>query len=677
MTISRNRLAFAVMAATAGLAQANEPQEVSSTVLKQVTVTATRVEKALGETAHAIDVVDQYEIQQNQPESVAQAVKNLPNVTVTGGPRATAQGVNIRGVQGTRVLQVTDGARQNFNNGHRGTFFTDPELLKSIEVAKGPASSLWGSGAIGGVVVQNTKNASDFLEPGQTIGGYVSQGYHSNNSKSLTSGSIYGQDDSIDWLLNGYYNDGDDYKLGNDEDLENSAARQKGGMAKLGWQMDNDSRFEFKAQHTQQNAKVPSNPSTNVGRSSPLITQDTTSTDLSASYLFNPDSKLIDSKLQLFYTDTEFDEYRIETKQKDNTRYKTLGTAFTNQSNFSAFDLTYGFDAYQNAVETERDDSGAGNRPDGLDGESRTIGAYVHADIPLAETWKLQPSIRYDRFKSEDNRKDSDVKNKKQSKDAVSPSVALIWNTTDWLTLSAAYNEAFRAPGMEEMFSTGTHFGGGPFRNVFVPNPDLKPEEAKNKELSANMRFANLLGDDELQITGNIFRNDVDNFINQIVSMRPGNMTTTWVNVDEARLEGFELVAKYRFENIETGLSYGQTRGEDRKNDEDLDNIPADKTVADIAYLALQGDLKFGTRYTHANSQDKVSESSKVNNRVDQYDGYELWDLYASYEPATGSLKGFKADFTVNNVTDKHYRVAWSELYSPGRNYKLNVRYMF
>ena len=77
MTISRNRLAFAVMAATAGLAQANEPQEPAAAVLKQVTVTATRVEKEVGETAHAIDVVDQYEIQQNQPESVAQAVKTF------------------------------------------------------------------------------------------------------------------------------------------------------------------------------------------------------------------------------------------------------------------------------------------------------------------------------------------------------------------------------------------------------------------------------------------------------------------------------------------------------------------------------------------------------------------------------------------------------------------------
>ena len=229
--------------------------------------------------------------------------------------------------------------------------------MKSIEVVKGPASSLWGSGAIGGVVVQNTKDASDLLEPGQTVGAYVSQGYHSNNSKSLTSGSVYGQDGDMDWLLNGYYNDGDDYKLGNGEDLANSSSRQKGGMAKLGWQLNDESRFEVKAQLSQQNAKVPSNPSVNVGSSAPLITQETTSNNFSGAYLFNPDSERVNSKLQFFYTDTEFDEHRIEANQKDNTRYKTLGTALTNQSSFSNFDLVYGLDAYSNSIETRRDDS--------------------------------------------------------------------------------------------------------------------------------------------------------------------------------------------------------------------------------------------------------------------------------------------------------------------------------
>ncbi|WP_079253793.1 TonB-dependent hemoglobin/transferrin/lactoferrin family receptor [Endozoicomonas arenosclerae] len=686
MTFTRSRLAIAVMAVSSGFAYAESAPQTDATLLNQVTVTATRSEKDINDVAQTIEVVDQYQIQRDQPESVAQAVKSLPNVSVSGGPRSNSQSINIRGLEGTRVLQITDGARQNFANGHRGTYFTDPELLKSIEVVKGPSSNLWGSGAIGGVVVQNTKTAEEMLEPGKTLGGYVSQGFHSNNNKSLTNGSIYGVTDNFDWLLNGYYNDAGNYETGtsgkgNGDEVENSGSREQGGMAKLGWQLNDDSRLEFKAQHAQTNAKVPSNPAEQVDTDVPLIIQESTNTNLSAAYLFNPDSNLIDSKFQLFYNDTEFDEYRIEDKQTDNTHYKTLGAAFTNVSKLTHLDLTYGLDAYRNTIETQRDDTGnEGNRPEALDGESTTMGAFVQADVPLAEAWTLQTGVRYDHFEANDNRSDSEIEKKNQKDSAVSPSVALIWDTTDWLTLTAGYNEAFRAPNMEEMFTTGTHFAVGPFINSFVPNPDLKPEEAKNKEISARMNFSDIFGDDELTVTANVFQNDVDNFINQIVyDPHPisGIPTkTTWKNVDEARLKGFEIAGNYRYQDVQFGLSYGQTRGEDKKTGEYLDNIPADKVVADVSYMMLQGDLKIGSRYTHVRAQEKIRTDYDYGN-VDAYGSYDLVDLYVSYEPATGALKGIKTDLTLNNLTDEYYVSAWEQLHEPGRNVKLNVRYMF
>ncbi|WP_252178090.1 TonB-dependent hemoglobin/transferrin/lactoferrin family receptor [Endozoicomonas sp. 4G] len=676
MTFTKSRLAMAVMAVTSSFVYAENTPQTQATLLNQVTVTATRSEKDINDVARTIEVVDQDQIQQDQPESVAQAVKALPNVSVRGGPRANSQSINIRGLEGTRVLQITDGARQNFANGHRGTYFTDPELLKSIEVVKGPSSNLWGSGAIGGVVVQNTKTAEDLLAPGNTLGGYVSQGFLSNNHESRTRASLYGITDRFDWLLNGYYNDGGNYKTGtsgqgNGDEIEHSGSREQGGMAKLGWQLNDDSRLEFKAQQAQTNARVPSNPATAVATDSPLIVQESAHTNVSAAYLLNPDSALVDSRLQLFYNDTEFDEYRIEDKQTDNTRYKTLGTAFTNVSKLTHFELTYGLDAYKNTIETVRDDTGnEGNRPENLDGESTTAGAFVQADIPLAEAWTLQTGVRYDRFEARDNRSESDIEEKKQSNHAISPSAALIWDSTDWLTLSASYNEAFRAPSMEEMFSTGTHFAAGPFVNRFVPNPDLKPEEAKNKEISARMNFAGILGDDELTLTANVFQNDVDNFINMIVE----GTTTTWKNVDEAELKGFELASQYRYQDIQFGLSYGQTRGENKKTGEYLDHIPADKVVADVAYLMLQGDLKMGSRYTHVGAQENIRADY---DSMSSYGSYDLVDLYLSYEPTTSALKGIRTDLTVSNLTDEYYITAWETLHEPGRSIKLNLRYRF
>ncbi|USE35803.1 TonB-dependent hemoglobin/transferrin/lactoferrin family receptor [Endozoicomonas sp. SCSIO W0465] len=692
MTFPKNTLALAVMAATVSLAatpvvfaetvaeKENKAQS-KPVLLQQVTVTATRAKKDHADVVQNIDVIDLAEIEQQQASSVPELMESLPNVSVSGGPRGSAQGVNIRGLEGTRVLQVMDGARQNFSNGHRGTYFTDPELLKSVEVVKGPSSSLWGSGAIGGVVVQNTKSAQDLLEEGKHLGGYVSQGYHSNNSRLLTSGAVYGMQGDIDWLLNGYYNDGENYELGNGQDLEDSGSREQGGMAKLGWNINGDSRLEFKAQHALYNGLVPSNPTSMVNDTSILpVERDSKNTNLSAAWLYNPDRDWINSKLQIFRNDTHYEEDRVTKGQKDDTRYKTNGLALTNISIVDALELTYGLDVYQNTITTERDTTGQASdtRPEGLDGQSETMGAFVQGSFPLSQSWELQGGLRYDHFSAEDNRADSDVINKKQTDQALSPSLGIIWTTTDWLTLTASYNEAFRAPGMEEMFSTGTHFAMGPIKNVFVPNPDLKPEEAENKEISARMEFSNLLGDDELRLNANIFKNDVDNFINQFTydpafgGFGPPTKTS-WENVEEAELKGFEIAGEYRIQNIEAGLSYGQTRGEDKQSGEALGNIPADKVVADLAYLAFHGDVKVGTRFTHVNDQNRVDPD----NTVDQYEGYDLVDFYASYEPAAGSLKGLKADFTIKNATDKYYRVAWQELYQPGRSYRLDLRYMF
>ncbi|WP_419831960.1 TonB-dependent receptor domain-containing protein [Endozoicomonas atrinae] len=379
---------------------------------------------------------------------------------------------------------------------------------------------------------------------------------------------------------------------------------------------------------------------------------------------------------------TLFEQLRISQGQKDDTRYKTNGLALTNLSMVNTIELVYGLDAYQNKITTVRDTTGGASdsRPEGLDGQSTTMGSFIQGSMPLARDWTLQAGVRYDHFSSEDNRSNSDVTNKKQTDQALSPSVGVIWSANKWLTLTASYNEAFRAPGMEEMFSTGTHFSMGPFfKNEFVPNPDLKPEEAKNKELSARMEFNEILGGDELKLNASLFQNDVNNFINQItydpqlVFGQLIDSKTTWINVEDAELKGFEIAGKYRIQNVEAGLSYGQTRGKDKSTGLALDNIPADKIVADLAYLAFQGDVKVGTRYTHVNDQNRVDPD----NTVSQYEGYDLVDLYASYEPASGSLKGLKADFTIKNAADKYYRVAWQELYQPGRSYRLNLRYMF
>ena len=121
-----------------------QPPESSAFEVAPVLVSATRVEQDIDDVSRAIAVVEEDEIRTMQPQSVAEILRYQPNITVSGGPRPGNQSVNIRGLTGQKVLQTIDGVRQTFESGHRPTYFLDPELIRDVEVLKGPTSSLWG-----------------------------------------------------------------------------------------------------------------------------------------------------------------------------------------------------------------------------------------------------------------------------------------------------------------------------------------------------------------------------------------------------------------------------------------------------------------------------------------------------------------------------------------------------
>ncbi|BAJ03529.1 TonB-dependent heme/hemoglobin receptor [Shewanella violacea DSS12] len=671
-------IAMAIALSSTAISAKTFAQETDAvTEFDEVLVTATRISEKASETSRSVAVVGEEKLQELQAASVAQALKNEANINVTSGPRASSQGIEIRGLGGQRVLQTIDGARQNTTSGHRGTYFMDPELLKSIEVVRGPASSLWGSGAIGGVVAQNTKSAQDMLDEGDTFGGYIKQGFETNGDKIKTSGAIYGVADKFDWLINGSYKDNNNIKQGNDLTLENSESEKSSGLMKFGWEPSDDQRLQLSGRFSKTDELVPSNPSTSVSNEVPLVRRNTKDQNMTLSYSLNPsDNAYLDLNTTFYWNKTDYDEDRVTKGQTDSTKYETLGFSVNNSSTLGSAKLIYGIDGYQDKIKTVRDDSGqAGERPDDIDGKTKVWGAFAKARVDITDTLALEPALRYDTFKNESINLD-----KSSDDDAVSSSLGLVWNTSDWLTLSVRYDEAFRAPSIEEMYSTGTHFCIPHFLcNTFEINPDLKAEKAKNKEIKADMRFSNLAGDDELAITVNVFRNDVDDFIEMTVSdisFEHGapTMTTSWDNIDEAKLTGFEISTRYRYEQTRLLLNYGQTEGKDKNTDQYLTDIPAKKFVADLSQGVMQGDVKFGTRLTYVAKQDQRPDSYQDR---EQFEQYTLWDVYMAWEPAMGTFEGLRVDFAIENIGDEEYLQAWQNLNEQGRNFKLSARYNF
>lgn len=622
-------------------------------------------------------VVERVQLEEQQPESIAQALKYEPNVQVEGGPRYSNQSPNIRGLSGLRVLQTIDGARQNFNSGHRGTYQLDPELLKQVEVKKGPASSLWGSGAVGGVVAMTTKSSADLLKSGDTFGGYLKQEFGSNGDSSETTAAIYGLSGRFDYLVNGSVADHDNLEIGGGEELENSASENTALLARAGFQLSDNQRFDISFRHNNREEGVPSNPNSNVGASSPLVERDITDQNVTANYLLQALEGKHTSKFTLYRNDTQFDEFRPTQGegQQDNTEVQTTGIALTNSTDWATDGFggqwIYGLDWYQDDVTTVRDGD---NRPANLNADTDVLGLYAQADFTFADVFTLTPGVRYDRFEA----KSQQLADSARDDSAVSPSLTAAVKASDWMTLTASYAKAFRAPGVEEMYTQGTHFCYfGPFCNTFIPNPDLEAEEARNTELRADFAFRGLVNsNDELTASAAVFRNKVDNFIEQLVVNPHATMgfpmNTTYQNVDEAELKGFELGANYLVNDLALGLSYGQTEGRDLSDDSYLSNIPADKWVLDLGYYFLQRNLKAGLRTSLVSAQEQLPESE-----TREFDSYTLADAYVTWEPATGSLNGLKLALALDNLADEEYRVAFQELYMPGRNIKLSASYRF
>lgn len=637
--------------------------------MEEIRITATRDAEQSVTLSRNITVIDKTELEQIQATSVPQTVAHLPNVTLSGGPRESVQSVNIRGLGDNQVLQLVDGVRQNFTSGHRPTYFLEPELIKNVEVLKGPSSALWGSGAIGGVISQNTIHAADLLKS-KDFAGFIKQGYHSNTDKWLTTTALAGRMENVDWLMSGFYRDGNDVELGNSDNLDGSASRDKGMMAKVDWFIDDNQSATFNLRKSEINGAVPSNGSAEVGSSNFMIQRENQTDHASVDYRLNPDNSWLNAQLMLYWNNTEMQEYRLSDRRADRTEIETLGVNLNNRTEVGKLRFIYGVDGYQDKLSTKR---GGVNRPTPMNAKTEVWGAFTEAHIPLATDWQLELGGRYDYFSTETNISDQD-----RSNDAFSPSAALVWQTTDKLNLSLRYDEAFRAPSVEELYTSGTHFCYfGNICNTHIPNPSLKPEESRNWEFSAAYNVKAVFKEnDRLNLSADIFYNDIDNFIEQeltnyaVVFGTPFAMNSEYRNVDEARLKGFELTVNYGLNDFNAALSYGQTRGEDKQTGEKLSGIPADEWVLDLSQRFVHRGVKTGLRISHIEAQNRTPSGDSRD-----YDRYTLADIYATWEPVT--MPNLKLDLSVNNLTDQYYRVAFQELYMPGRDVRLAVSYQF
>lgn len=131
--------------------------------------------------------------------------------------------------------------------------------------------------------------------------------------------------------------------------------------------------------------------------------------------------------------------------------------------------------------------------------------------------------------------------------------------------LFGSYAQAFRAPTMGEMYNDSKHFAipirpGLTLTNYWVPNPNLKPETNETQEYGFGLRFSDLLmAEDDLQFKVSYFDTKAKDYISTRVDMQA--MTTTSVNIDQAKIWGWDASMSYKTALFNWDLAYNRTRG--------------------------------------------------------------------------------------------------------------------
>lgn len=666
MAVSLSRLLMGTLPAATLLAAspcwAQTQAQVPATSLDPVTVTATKTPHQVDDVPASVKVIGPEEIERRVPRSVNDILGDVPGVEMTGGPRRNALDVNIRGFEGQRVVTTVDGARQNFDAGHKGRFFIDPDLLKQVEVLKGPASTLYGSGALGGVVALRTKDASDFLEAGEVGAVRGKYGYSSVRREpfySVTGASR--PEPGIDILGSFAYRNSGSMRQGGDRELADSREQLHSGLLKMGFDHGNGHKLFGSFNMANEHGNVPSNASSTFnGVDIHRMDRHTERTTGTFGYSFeSPDSPLVAPTVTVYRNQIYSRENRLNsTTRLDETNLATTGFDLRNTSKLGELGLgehtlTYGTEYYADSQQGIR--NGAA-RPGYPGANNFVTGLYVQDEIVLG-AFSIIPGARFDNYKMH-----SDASTIENDESRLSPRLGAVWRTTPWLNLFASYAEAFRAPSLTEMYISGTH---NPPNN-FINNPNLKPETVQTYEGGARLKFNDVLSErDSLRFRTSAFYTKAKDYIDLFILSAT---EAQYQNISKAKLDGFEAETLYDTPHAFGSLGFAKVTGENRSTStaRSLNSLQGDKFTATAGRKLPEWDLLVGARSQVVLEQNNTDPTMFDN--VQRTGGYAVHGIFASWQPSSERLRGLRLDGGIDNIADKAYRRHQSTLYQEGRD---------
>ena len=600
---------------------------------------------------------------------------NEPSIGFGGG-NGTSQWVNIRGLGQDQIdFKVDDAYSDTSTFHHQGRFLLDPELVKVVAVQKGSGSASAGIGASSGAIVAETVDPSDLLRPDQNFGFKVNAGVSSN--KGWNRGlSLYGRAAGFDALVAGNWITEENYKAGKGyvnggvsggNRVPYSALGQRGLLAKIGYSINEDNRIELSRSQEQTHGTRTLREEFNDFERNPAsyrtYTQDRTNLEYKGANL----GFVSNIKANVFHLKTAREDAGSSADQN-----KATGANLNLDSRiFDRHTLKYGVNYRYQKNHPGRVTAAAN--------ESKTdYGIYAEG------IWDFQPvtlttGLRYDHFKVNTSGHTS------ASDGNINPSLGLIYDVTDNLSLKASHSYATRSPRLYESMLA-------PSRNI-VTDPNLKAERSRTTEIGFNYRPIQ-----DLSLSGSYFWqkiNNVHDFTCLSGSCAGGRSTytsgiTQSTNNGYIKNKGYEFGANYRWRGLTArmGVAYSDPKHHYLFESYDI-NTKAHAVgrtwTAGLAYRFDRPNLEIGWRGRFVQSRiGKPSRGATASEgTTEKRAGYGVNDIYANWKP-TGK-DDLNINFAVNNVGNKYYYSHsqrsssrnGNSLPEVGRDFRLAVNYKF
>ena len=664
----------------------------------QIVVVANKDERSIREVAANVTVLSRVELTNELATSIGDVFRYVPGVDYeAAGTRFGTEGINIRGIGGNRVAMLVDGVpladqfdTGSFSNATRD--FIDAGLIQSIEVLHGPASALYGSAAIGGVVAVRTPEPDDIARGKEFGGDFVGTWRGVDNSRHGQAMVALG--DNALGLVAGYsYRDGGEVESAAAPDSADTRDYTR-ETALLKFVMDNRWGQTLRANVVRQEGHTLSSLSSMLGAgryrsTTALEGDDRAQLDVvSLAWEFGTPESWIDSGIvRAFWEQSEIDQYTLDERAAARTpvsidRFfsydqEIRGLELNLWKNFSGEYVShrFGFGAEYRDRQTEEYRDGlstnlaTGAQTNVLLGEvfplrdfpiSATIESalFIEDTMSFGENWKVIAALRADRYEMnpeidtmylEDY---PDYETISLDESDISPKLGVIYSITPGVDAYLQYSHGFRAPPYSD---ANVSLDLPLFRYSAIPNPDLRSETSDGFDIG--LRWHGTRSSARISAFRSEYKDFIETKVNIGVDPVSGYTQFQSQNIGDTTIEGIEAGWSTRFGNREQfgfdGSAY-YASGDNKVTGQPINSVGPTQAVLGFTWLSANESRQLRLKGTFTGAYDRLDESA---GELFKPAGHAVFDIYLTQKLGNNAL----VRAGLQNLTDRVYW-NWSDV---------------